>query len=253
MTSIDWQAMMANSTKVGEPIPDGTYQVVSESATFGSSRNGDPQWKVVWRIIGGPQNGRKVFDQFTLSQGSDDKAALTRGFFFRDLKSLGIDEAFFAQMPANEVIAQRLGNLNAVISVVKNGQYSNVDGYTLSGPAGGAVPEMAAQPGFQPPAQPQFQQPQPQQPAFQPQPQYQQPAAPQPYPQQPQPQPQFGQQPMAPAFQPPVQPQAAPGQQFQPQAAPAQPPAPQAPYDPNGQQPPADPNQQFTPQPRPPF
>lgn len=288
MTTINWQQMMANSAKIGEPVPEGDYPAVSEEATFGQSRAGDPQWKITWRLIGGPHNGRRVFDNQTLAQGDDEKAAQRRGFFFRDMKNLGFDDNFFAQMPEGEALAQALLGINAVLTVtINSNNYNNVNGYQRIADPSAAM----QQPGFNQPQPAQQMQPQGfQQPQPAPQQAWQQPAAagfgqPQQggFQQAPQQQQQFG-QPMQPqggydpsqqygqpqGLQQPAQ--AAPGgfqqpqgQQglMQPQMPPQQPqagglqqPAPQ--IGPDGQplqQPqPADPNaQQYTPQPRPPF
>jgi hypothetical protein len=213
MTTIDWAQMMANSAKIGEPIPEGDYAAVAEEVTFGDSRQGDPQWKITWRLIGGPHNSRRVFDNQTLASGGDEKSAQRRGFFFRDMKSLGLGEQFFAQMPPGEAVAQAIQGINAMITIVINGQYNNVQRYALmSAGQAGAMQQPHQQPAL--PQQGGFQQPQGfvQQPqtGFQPQ---MQPAAAQGGFQQPQ-------QPMQPQFQQPAPQQGDPNQFAQPMGQP---------------------------------
>lgn len=222
MTTINWQEMMANSQKIGEPVPEGDYPAVAEEASYGSSKGNEPQWRVTWKLVGGPHNNRRVLDQFTLSQKPDEKGAQTRGFFFRDMKSLGLDDAFFATMPDENFIAQRLTGLQAMLSLTVNDRgYNNVQRYALIAGAAQAQPAQQAQPapgGFQPQAQPMPQQgfQQPMQQGFQPaaaapqpqpmqQPQYQQPMQPQQAPGFAQPQPQPMQAPQQGGFQQPQQ------------------------------------------------
>jgi hypothetical protein len=218
MTTIDWAGMMANSQKIGEPIPEGDYPAVCEDASFTQSRAGEPQWKITWKIVGGAHNNRRVLDSQTLATAPDEKGAQRRGFFFRDMKSLGMDDSFFAQMPPGELVAQRIVGLQAMLTVTINANgYNNVRGYQVVGQAA-QQPQQAMQPqGFQPQqaaqqpmqAQPQAGFPQQQQ-QFQPAA-----AAPQPQPmQQPQQYPQQG-------FQQPQQQQfGQPQQQGFPQAQP---------------------------------
>lgn len=283
MTTIDWATMMANSQKIGEPIPEGDYPAVCEDASFGQSKAGEPQWRITWKIVGGAHNNRRVLDQQTLAQAPDEKGAQRRGFFFRNMKSLGMDDGFFAQMPPGEMVAQRIVGLQAMLTLIINQNgYNNVRGYQLVGGAVAQQPQQMqqaqAQPGFQQPMQPQ--QGFPQQGGFQP-------AAAQPQPQPGQYQQQFGQpQPGFPeqqgGFQQPqqAQPMQQPqqggyGQQFQQPQGPMPPQGFQRPQEPQnvtqtpgyqqagGPQPqqPQDPNQPqqngqqqpFTPQPQAPF
>lgn len=209
MTTIAWGQHISNTQKLGEPVPAGQYPAICEEALFTSSSKGDPQWKMRWRLIGGPHNNRTILDNQTLATGTDEKAPIRRGFFFQAMEQLGMPSEFFIQAnPPGELVAQRLQGINALLDLTINDRnFNNVQRYTLTG---GAQPmEQQAQPqGFNPAAQqmPQaqpggFQPPQPQgfdqqmpQPQVQPQPQGYQPAAAQPYPQQmPQAQPQPGQ------------------------------------------------------------
>lgn len=280
---INFQQLMAEAGEGFKPIPPGPYTVECEKAESVTSTTQKPQIRVTLRVLGGDHNGRKLFDQFTLTAGNP--TAL--GFWFDNMAALGLDRSFFASNPAMPYVAQMLlGRQCNVVVVIE--PYQGVDRNkvkTYAPIAGGqpaatfapqqGVPAFAPQGAMPVAPQPQFA-PQPQQvpqpqyapPGYAPQPQYAQQASPPP-PQQPQfvpqvPQPQVPPvQEQAPWQQQPQQPemqyQPAPQPQYAPQ------PAPIAPGDQQAQQQPApmwqpsgappgyvDPNQQQqTPQPQP--
>jgi len=65
------------------PIPTGTYEAEAIQGTKTESSKGTPCYKVIWRIEGGEHDGRRVFQDFWLT---DRALPITR----RDLAKLGI-------------------------------------------------------------------------------------------------------------------------------------------------------------------
>lgn len=234
---INFQQLMAEAGEGFQPIPPGPYTVECEKAEPTTSTSQKPQIKVTLRVLGGDHNGRKLFDQFTLTAGNP--AAL--GFFFDNMAAFGLDRSFFAGLGqmANPMayVAQMLLGRQANISVKmdtyqgvernKVAQYRPIAGGNApvgappqqgvpafpQAPGNGTMPVAPAPqyapqaPAPMPPGVPQV--PQPQVPPVQ-----EQPA---PWQQQPQPQQFMPQEQAPPTYQQPV----APGeQQAQPSAAP---------------------------------
>jgi hypothetical protein len=251
---IDFGALMQQMGQQLEVIPQGPYDVVVKTADATTTNDGSkPMLKVKFNIESGPQAGRPLYNNFTISQESQNALRI----FFQQMQILGLDPAFWSQpgvtlehaavalvgkrcrvdvahrswqgavQPNITRINPPLGALGAPGPVAPGG---------LGGPAPMAPPPMAVPPAPLPQApvtppvqqQPQFQQPVPPQP----QPEYQQQVAQVPpvqqlmqQPQQPQPE----QQPQAPAPQQVETPAPTPVAPPAPPAAPA--PAPVAPQD----------------------
>jgi hypothetical protein len=66
-----------------------------------------------FRVETGPHAGKPVFNQFVISP--DNANAL--GFFFRHMRVLGLDDAFFGASPSIEQVAAALVNKRARIRV----------------------------------------------------------------------------------------------------------------------------------------
>jgi hypothetical protein len=219
MTSIDFNALMEEAGEGFQPIPPGPYTVEVAKAEAVTSSTQKPMIRAQLRILGGPHNGRIVFDQYTVSAGSP--RAL--GFFFDTMAAFGLDRQYFAANPPMEQVAQILLGRSCNVTVAMK-QYQGIDrnevkNYRpISGgqaPAAAPVQGVPQMGGAAPIAQgipqvPQQPQPQPQPVPQQPQPQ------PQPVPQQPQPQPVPPQQ--QPVGQPMWQPSGPPPDANQPQA-----------------------------------
>jgi hypothetical protein len=253
---INFNQLMAEAGEGFQPIPAGPYTVECEKAEAVKSSTNKPQIRVTLRVLGGQHNGRKLFDQFTLTAGNP--AAL--GFFFDNMAAFGLGRDFFSQLQMEDpmpYVAQMLLGRQCNIAVGIE-PYQGVDRNKVKqyrpiagGQAPPAMPQQGAMPGYvpapvmgaMPVAQPQAPQPQfqPQQPQQPPMPPGFAPQQPQMPPQQaPQPQPQYAQPPQQPVQeQAPWQQQAAaypqqlPEQQYQQPPAPvAQPAPPQQAYAP---------------------
>lgn len=235
MTTIDFNSLMNEAGEGFQPVPAGPYTVRVEKTEPTSSSTNKPMIRATLRIVGGPHDGRMLFDQYTISAGSP-KAL---GFFFDNMAALGLPREFFSSNPPLPQVAQalvgRMANVQVGMKVYQGIDRNEVKNYR---PAQGGVPvgagPMPIAPGGMPgvpmpgqmPQAPQVQQQMPMQQAPAPQPMQQMPPqqpqyAPQPQPQQmpPQQQQYTPQPPPAPEYQQP-QPQYAPApeQQYVPPA-----------------------------------
>jgi hypothetical protein len=112
--SIDFGQLMKTMGAQLEVIPVGDYDVVVKTATAGTTKAGDkPMIKVKYSIESGPQAGRVVYHNITITQ--DNQNALL--MFFGQMKALGLDASFFAAGPSLETVAQQLVGKRARVSL----------------------------------------------------------------------------------------------------------------------------------------
>lgn len=103
------QANFADLLKAAEDAgfsncPPGTYDarvVAGEARTTGAGKD---MIVVKFEIVGGPHGGRKVPNNFVISPEN----ANALGFFFRHMRALGLDSAYFAQNPSPAQVAADL-------------------------------------------------------------------------------------------------------------------------------------------------
>src|SRR5690606_269515 len=98
-----WADMLKDSeseTKSFDPLPDGTYDFFIEDAQHRKSSTDKDGYNITAVVENGPYKKRKVFNTFWISP--DSPAAL--GIFFRQMRDLGLDNAFWASNPSNEQI-----------------------------------------------------------------------------------------------------------------------------------------------------
>lgn len=85
-------------------VPDGEYDaVIDKGAKTKKSGNGKDMIVVKWKIAAGPVKG-SVFQNFVISPESPGALA----YFFGDMKKLGLDDDFFAALPAGEAGLKRV-------------------------------------------------------------------------------------------------------------------------------------------------
>lgn len=142
MTVINFSELMSSAGEGFSPIPEGTYNAQVYKAEAAPSKKGKAMLRVQFKVLGGPQNDRIVFTNFTISPESPNAL----GFFFRHMAALGLSGEYFAQNPAMEQVAEALVGRQASITVniepyqgVPRNQIKDVK------PMQGA-PAMAAQP-----------------------------------------------------------------------------------------------------------
>lgn len=149
MTTIDFGQLMKEAGEGFKPIPNGPYTAEVAKCEAVTASTGKPMLKVQWRILGGPHEGRIVFDNIVLTAGNPNALA----FFFRDMATLGLDSTYFAQNPPFDQVAAALMGRTATIEVgtkqYKGQDRNEVNGYKPS--AGGQIGiPVAAAPGFGP-------------------------------------------------------------------------------------------------------
>lgn len=93
--------------------PPGTYDVVVTDAEAKTTGAGKDMIVVKFQIQGGPHGGRKVPNNFVISPEN----ANALGFFFRHMRAMGLDAAYFAQNPSPAQVAQSLVGKSCRIEV----------------------------------------------------------------------------------------------------------------------------------------
>lgn len=96
-----------------QPVPPGNYDVKVIEASAGQSSTGKLMYKVRYEIQGGPQHGRKVYNNITLTNDGGNALRM----FFVNMKSHGLDEAYFAMNPSPETVAGALVGRQVSITI----------------------------------------------------------------------------------------------------------------------------------------
>lgn len=148
MTTIDFGKLMQDAGEGFQPVPTGPYNVQVVKSTAVTSSTGKPMIKVQLQIMGGPHDGRRLFDQFVIS--ADNANALS--FFFEHMAAFGLDRSFFAANPTMDVVAATLMNRQALVTVsikqYKGSDKNEVDSYRPI--MGGQIGAVGAAPAFGP-------------------------------------------------------------------------------------------------------
>lgn len=84
--------------------PPGTYEVRVAEGVAKTTSAGKDMIVVKFEIVGGPHGGRKVPNNFVISPEN----ANALGFFFRHMRAMGLDAAYFSQNPAPQKVAADL-------------------------------------------------------------------------------------------------------------------------------------------------
>ena len=135
------------ATEGYEPLPTGTYDVKVVKAAHKVAQSGKSMFEVQFQVVSGPHANRMVWNRFVVVP--DSPRAL--GYFFANMKSLGLDTAFFAASPSDDTVASALEGANARIEVGQteyNGAIRN-EVKKVFPPEGGAsiVPPVASSAG----------------------------------------------------------------------------------------------------------
>lgn len=84
--------------------PPGTYDARVVAGEAKTTSAGKDMIVVKFEIVGGPHGGRKVPNNFVISPEN----ANALGFFFRHMRALGLDSAYFTQNPSTAKVAADL-------------------------------------------------------------------------------------------------------------------------------------------------
>lgn len=148
--SMDWSALQATAQEAPDytPVPAGVYQAKIYSAEARKTNNGKDMIYAVLSIVGGPYDGRRLFNNFTISPESP--AAMK--FFFQHMGAFGIDLGFFAMKPSMPALAAELERRGVVATVEvgmkvwNNEDRNEIKNITaLAGAAPASTPQPAAQ------------------------------------------------------------------------------------------------------------
>jgi hypothetical protein len=113
-SGIDFGQLMKQMGQQLETIPVGDYDVVIKSADATTTNDGSkPMIKVKYNIETGPQAGRTLYNNFTISQENQNALLI----FFTQMKAMGLDSTFFASGPSLETVASNLVGKRARVSV----------------------------------------------------------------------------------------------------------------------------------------
>ena len=161
MTEVNFQALMSSAGEGFKPVPSGDYQAVWTKSEATTSKGGKAMIRGQFRIVGGPHDGRLVFNNFVISPES----ANALGFFFQHMEALGLSRDYFNANPPMPQVAQALEGRQATITVGIR-QYKGQDQNDITsvrppqgGQIGGGAPAASYGPGSIPPAAPVMQAP----------------------------------------------------------------------------------------------
>jgi Protein of unknown function (DUF669) len=106
MTSVNFNDLIkaAGDAGGGEPLPNGTYSAVVDSASSKPTSTGKESIAVQFKIEDGPYAGRPIWNNFVLSPDQPNALA----FFFRHMANLGLSSQYFEANPALERVAADL-------------------------------------------------------------------------------------------------------------------------------------------------
>jgi hypothetical protein len=164
MAAISFTDLLAAAGDAGfSLLPNGPYDVKVFAVEAKKSGKGKDMFAIQYEILSGPHMGRKIKNNLTISPESP----IALGFFFREMKAMGLAAEFFQTNPTPQVVAATLVGKVCRIEVGK-GSFNNEERDEvkkvmppLGGAAAAPVMASAPQPKAQPKAQPVAQTPPP--------------------------------------------------------------------------------------------
>jgi hypothetical protein len=124
METINWAALIEDSSDAFEILPKNTYrmQVVTAEAT--QSSTGKTMFKTKFQVINGPKTGATVFNNITMT--TDNKKALF--MFFQNMAALGATKEYLTQNPAPAPAAVAAKLVGAIVDVeIDHRPYQGID------------------------------------------------------------------------------------------------------------------------------
>lgn len=113
MSSLDMKALLANAEEVDTtPVPTGKYVSEVVEAEWTKTKTDKDMLKVVFKIAVGPEKGRKLYNNMTISPESPKSL----GFFFAHLEILGCPKTVVGDLSKQE-IADRITGGRALLTV----------------------------------------------------------------------------------------------------------------------------------------
>ena len=87
-----------------DPLPSGTYDVEVVKASHKVAQSGKSMFEVQFKVLTGPHANRVVWNRYVVSP--ENPKAL--GFFFSNMKALGLGTEFFSASPSDDQVANGL-------------------------------------------------------------------------------------------------------------------------------------------------
>lgn len=150
--SYGWGDLLKVADEAGfTPLPIGDYDVIVSTAEVKATQGGKDSIVVYFQVTTGPQQGRKIRNQFTISPDNPNAV----GFFFRHMTAIGLSREYFAQTPPPTLhhVAANLVNRPCRIKVTHREwggtMRDNIDSIMPAGalmPQGPQVPQAAPVP-----------------------------------------------------------------------------------------------------------
>lgn len=117
MQSRNWSELMETAKKSGggDPLPDGDYTVQCVEAKIEISKTSPPKPMIKCRCkaVGGPYDGRTVWNQFVISEGNPTALEI----FFRHMACFGLTAEWFNTDPTEEQVAEALVGRTAIFTL----------------------------------------------------------------------------------------------------------------------------------------
>lgn len=124
----------------GVQITPGEYDFEIVKCDAGKTKNGDyDQLALRIAVVSGPSAKQTMYHRMTIQPEHEDRM----GWFFNDLRKMGLDASFWATNPSLEHVATTLVGRRFHGRVVQNGEYLNVrniDVYAPKASAGAFAP-----------------------------------------------------------------------------------------------------------------
>jgi hypothetical protein len=131
-----------------EPLPNGEYEVVVDTATAQKTNTGKSKIAVRYKVQGGPYNNRTVFNDHVLTPGNPNAMII----FFRQMSAVGLKSDYFASNPSMERVAADMIGKKARLRLGtrewQNVKRNSVLAILPSTGSPGAVPGLPAAPSF---------------------------------------------------------------------------------------------------------
>lgn len=115
MSDFSFSALQEVAKQAGFTVIDpGDYEVKVEKSSVKDTQTGKKMIKVLFKVVAGPLAGKgTVWNQFVISPDSPNALF----FFFKHMKALGLDDAYFASNPTPEKVAESLIGRRCKITV----------------------------------------------------------------------------------------------------------------------------------------
>jgi len=146
MSNLNWNDLVDQAAEASKPIPEGQYNLMVESAKWKPSKAGNPMMALIYRVVGGPEDGKQV--RHWIALGNKDFQIIQ---FVAAFKSHGVNNPDLSA--AAEILEAQFINSTVGAVLKHDGEYNGqpnvrIDNFTSAGSAGvaGLTPPPLAAP-----------------------------------------------------------------------------------------------------------